>query len=46
MLIRPHRLEGLQESHVIQYSVAEIVLQAADEAQGQLVDQDHVEDHY
>ena len=46
MLIRPHRQEDLQECHVIQYSVAEIVLQAVEEAQAQLVDQDHVGDHY
>ena len=39
----PHHLEDLQGSHVIQYSVAEKVQQAVEEARVQSVDLDHGE---
>ena len=42
----PHRLEDLQGCHVIQYSVAEKVLQAVEGARVQPVDLDHEEDPF
>ena len=41
----PHHLDDPQESRVIQYSAGRKVLQVADEAPVQLVDQDQEEDH-